>query len=95
MPVYFRDVTQKRIRRLHPAALGKERTMAIPMFKQQDIRRLDRQGVSRSEIREEAGRGPRHCREIRRHGRHDAETAAAATSPREKRIAFPLYAHRL
>ena len=25
--------------------------------------------------REEAGRGPRHGREIRRHGRHDAETA--------------------
>lgn len=50
VPVYSRDVTQKQIRRLQPAALGKERTMAIPMPKQQDIRRLDRQGVSRSEI---------------------------------------------
>ena len=50
MPVYSRDATQKQIRRLQPAALGKERTMAIPMPKQQDIRRLDRQGVSRSEI---------------------------------------------
>lgn len=50
MPVYSRDVTKKRIHRLQPAALGKERTMAIPMPKQQDIRRLDRQGVSRSEI---------------------------------------------
>lgn len=35
---------------MQPAALGKERKMAIPMPKQQDIRRLDRQGVSRSEI---------------------------------------------
>lgn len=50
VPVYSRDVTRKRIHRLQPAALGKERTMAIPMPKQQDIRRLDRQGVSRSEI---------------------------------------------
>lgn len=50
VPVYSRDMAQKQIRRLRPAALGKERTMAIPMSKQQDIRRLDRQGVSRSEI---------------------------------------------
>ena len=50
VPVYSRDVTRKRIHRLQPAALGKERNMAIPMPIVQDIRRLDRQGMSRAQI---------------------------------------------
>ena len=48
--LYSRVAEQRLIRRLQPAGLGKERILTIPMPKQQDIWRLDRQGVPHAEI---------------------------------------------